>query len=215
VILAAHTTRYYGTTRILSAGLDSNEVHPFADLFGDVFATTGLETFYMSLVHGNGLFVSARNFDPGFFAAWQVLETRDRTRDAVVVGIEQETTTLGGERNWISLMNPSPSPITVNVRAFTPGDAAAPSPNGTEHILPSIVVPAEARMDWSPDGIILKGRLGIRENQDDPADVPVAFFSLRFTSGSPFGLAGRREVRDPRGILLLVTPHVVENLDDY
>jgi hypothetical protein len=206
VAIPAGESRVYATTTVDSLGLDSGEVSPLDDIFGDPFLATTYRRFVMGLTIGEGLYLSSRDFDPSIAEFEANVRGLLRTHDAMVIGIEQETTVVSGRRNWISLMNPATGPITVLPRAYTPG--------GTEHILPSILVPAWGRLDWSPDAITLNGLLGLREDQNDPTSLPVPFFSLRFISAGSFGVEGRREVRNASDLLLFVTPFVVEPLDD-
>jgi hypothetical protein len=204
--LGARETRYFGTTLANTIGLEIGEVHPFADLFGDVFLTAGLRQMRWALVHAPGVVVTAPNFDPAFSAAYQEVPETEISISAAVVGIEQETTTFGAERNWIAMTNRSTAEARVFVRIFTPG--------GTEYLLPDLFVPPGGRFDWSPDALVLNGLLGIREDQNVPTDPPVPFFSVYLASTTGLGFFGRREIRDALGNLVLVTPHVVELLDD-
>jgi hypothetical protein len=206
ITLGPRATRYVATTLVESVGFVAGEPHPLEDLFGNVFLEPGLVLYRMSIRHGDGVVLSARGIDPAFQQARQTIPSIDLTHDVVVASVDQELITNGAERNWVSLMNRDSNDLDVFVRAFTPG--------GTEHTLPTLFVPALGRLEWSPDATVLKGLLGLRENQDDPTSLPVPFFSLRFTSAGRFGINARREVRDPQDVLILVTPHVIEPLDD-
>jgi hypothetical protein len=205
VVLGAHETRYYATTVVDSRGLGSGEIHPFADLFGDVFLASAVSRQWWQVSLGEGIHLCARNFEPAFFEAWMVIHPVPVTHVSMAEVIEQETSTFSGERNWITLVNPANAPLTVFVRSFTPG--------GNVLDLPDLVVPALGRLDWSPDGIVENGLLGIRENQNDPTSTPVSSFSLQFSSAGSFGLQGQREFRDGSGLILGLMPIVTRSLE--
>lgn len=189
-------SRLFRTTVIDSLGLQVGETHPFAAHFGDVFLAAGLGRFHMSLSIGPGLFVSALEFDPVTLEfAGRVRPTAIRRTTSVLVS-DAQTSLLTGTENVETLSNPTGTPITVLVRAFT-------KDLGTEYLLPSFTIPAHGMADFRADALHLKETPGV----PTLADVPALRFL--FSSNTPFGTRGRQTRRDVNDLLVLVTPHIV------
>lgn len=200
VVLQPRQTRLYATTTTDSVGLQLGEVHPFADLFGDVFTSASLARYQLTFTIGQGVFLTGRAFDPfaGDFGA-RLRPTAFRHASSVLVS-DAQTTTLGGIRNEVVLQNPSSGAINVSVRAFTETD-------GTEYVLPSFMVPGRSLYTWTPDA------LGLREIVGDVVSPPVRNLRFRFTSNAIFGLFARQRQKDAQGLIILVTPHIVRHED--
>lgn len=196
--LGPRATRLFATTTAASLGLQVGETHPFADLFGDVFAATGYRRFFMDLAIGRGLVLQGRSFDPlTLDFAGRVLPTSNRGTSSVLVS-DAQTSLLSGIVNVATFANATSGPITVQVRAFT-------EVQGTQYLLPSFVIPARGMTDYRLDGLHLKETPGV----PTLADVPN--LRLLFSSNAPFGTSGRRSRRDASDLLLLVTPHIVRH----
>jgi hypothetical protein len=197
--LEPNATKYEATTTADSRGLELGELSVFSDIFGDVTDTTSLQILTVQLSVPRGVDVSARDFDSVFKSYYRIVPGRQSTNDMGVAGVEYETSTISGVRNWISLMNPIGTDVEVFIRGRTPG--------GTEYILDSVIVDAFGRVDWSPDGEIFR---------EDPTDItgpPVPFMSFRFTSTAGIFVSGRKERRTAIvGLIVGMTPQVFRNL---
>lgn len=192
-VLGAGRTVYMRTTTRDSFGLRQGEDSWFADLFGDVFASTGFDEVTVYVQAPRSIDVSARHYDPSFNAFYRVLRSIPRTTRACIFDLPIQVTTAGGKRNYISITNTTNGNLEVPIRAFTPA-------LGTEYILDSITVPALSRFDWSPDGMVF------REEPTDTAGPPVPFlrFDMVPLTGALF--RSRTELRDSNGLLFFVTP---------
>jgi hypothetical protein len=196
VTLAARETRLFATNLSDSLGLELGETHPFADVFGDVFAAGGFGRYRFDLLIDEGIFLTARQFDPlaGDFAGRVRPQSRNHVQGALV--FNAQTTADGGITNELYLTNSSAGQITVNVRAFTRTE-------GTEYMLSQLVVPARSTVAWSPDG------LGLRETPGDVVAPPVRDFRFLFSSNGPLNVFGRQRIRNGADLIVVVTPHVV------
>lgn len=196
--LGPRATRLLGTTLATSLGLEVGEVHPFADLFGDVFATTSHRRFHAELSISQGVVLRGRAFDPLVLEyAGRVLPTSRRTTTSVLV-VDAQTTLLSGLSNVITLANPSSGPVTVQVRAFT-------AIEGTQYDLPTIILPARSLTDVRADALHLKETPGVPTLADVPS------LRLLFSGSGPFVTSGRRAGRDTSNLLLFITPHLVRH----
>lgn len=200
VTLAARETRVYASDVADSIGLVNPEVHPFADLFGDVFAASGLTAFRMSLAISEDLFLTARQFDPlaGDFA----MRVRPIARRHAVSALvsEAQTTTQGGIQNVLRIANSSSGNLTLTVRAFTQTE-------GTEYVLPNVVVPPQSMLDWSADA------LGLREIVGDLTSPEVRNLRIQMVSNIPFVSRAFQTTRNGADLIVMMRPHIVR-LDD-
>jgi hypothetical protein len=196
VTLQARESRLYRTTLVDSIGIELGEPHPFAAFFGDVFAATNLTRYAFRMSLDEGLFATARVFDP--FALDAAMRVRPsapaHVQSAITTGLQ--TTASGGILNIVTLINPTSGPLPVDIRAFTPV-------KGTEYVLGRVTVPPNSMLDWSPDA------LGLREDVGDITNPPVRDLRLRFTSNIPFNVFARQEGRNASNLIVFVTPHIV------
>lgn len=196
VTLGPRASRLFATTTAASLGLEPGEVHPFADLFGDVFAAGGLRRFTMNLSIGRGILLQGRSFDPlTFDFAGRVRPLARRTSTSVLVA-DAQTTLIGGIANVVTLSNPTAGPVTVQVRAFTQAE-------GTQYVLDPVTIPAFSMLDWRADALHLKETPGV----PTLADVP--FLRFLFSANAPFTAGGRRLRRDASNLQIFITPHLV------
>ncbi len=186
------------TTTQDSIGLRQGEVSFFDDLFGDVFQAQGFDEFTLFVQAPKTLGISARHHDPAFGSFYEVLRGVARTTRACIYGFPIETTTAGGRRNYVSITNTTNGSLEIPIRAFTPMQ-------GTEYILDRVTVPPLSRLDWSPDGMIL------REEPTDTVGAPVPFLQLEMTPLTGAFFRSRTEARDANELLIFVTPTIVRD----
>jgi hypothetical protein len=200
VTLSARNTRLYASNVSDSIGLVNPEVHPFADLFGDVFAGSGLTRFRMALTIGEGIFLTARQFDP--LAGDYAMRVRPMARRHAVSALvsEAQTTTSGGIQNVIRLANSTAGNMTVTVHAFTQTE-------GTEYVLPDVVVAPYSMFDWSPDA------LGLREVVGDLVGPEVRNLRFQFVSNIPFVSRAFQHTRNGANLIVMLRPHIVRQDD--
>jgi hypothetical protein len=195
--LDSGATKVLRTTTIDSRGLDLGETSPFQPLFGPVGAATSVQVFWMWLNVPSTVDVSLREYDSVFKEWYQILPGRKQTTDVTYAGVDVVPTLPSGTRNWITLMNPRTTPMTVQVRAYTPG--------GVEYILSPLTVPPLSRRDYSPDGTV------ITEVPSDPMAPPVPFVSFRLSASGGMFFGGRKERRDIAGFLKSQTSQVIRD----
>jgi hypothetical protein len=186
-------TVFLGTTDSLSFGLEGAETSWFSDIFGDVFSFGSFEAVTLLVQAPRDVDVSARHMDAGFGTFYRILPSIPRTNRACVFDLPIATSTSSGKRSWITITNTTSGELTVPVRAFTPA-------RGTEYILPDIVVPPLARLDWSPDGIQL------REEPTATVGPFVPYLRLDLTPNTGALFRGRVEARDAAGAVLYIRP---------
>jgi hypothetical protein len=200
VNLLTRQTRLYASNVADTVGMTLGEVHPFADLFGDVFAASGLTRFRMALSISDGVFLTARQFDPLAldFAMRARPLARRHTNSSLIS--ESQTTTAGGILNFIQLSNPTSGPMTVNMRAFTQIE-------GTEYVLPSVMVPAYGMLDFSADA------LGLREIVGDLTSPEVRNLRIVALSNIAFVLRAFQRTRNGAELIVMVRPHIIRQDD--
>jgi len=181
------------TTTQDSIGLRQSEASLFQDIFGDVFQAQGFDEFTLFVQAPSTLGISARHYDPSFGAFYQILRGLERTVRACIYGFPIETTTAGGRRNYVSITNTTNGTLQVPMHAFTPR-------LGTEYILDPVSVPPMSRVDWSPDGMI------IREEPTDTVGPPVPRLRLEMTPVTGAFFRSRTVARDANELLIFITP---------
>jgi len=196
VNLLARQTRLYASNLSESVGLVNPEVHPFADLFGGVFSATGLTRFRMALSISAGVFLTARQFDPLALDFAMRVRPIARHQTTSVLISEAQTTTAGGILNIIQISNPTGGTMTVNLRAFT-------ETRGTEYVLPSVMVPPFATIEWSADA------LGLREIVDDLASPEVRNLRIVLISNIAFMVRPYQKTRNGADLLVMLRPHTI------
>jgi hypothetical protein len=203
ITLPARGTRWFATTETNSVGLESGEVHPFADLFGDVFLETTLKHFHVSLSVPGDVAFSARVFEPGGYTHNRTVRPAIVSHGALVSDVVVQSSTASATRNWVHLMNPNPNSIEVFIRGFTPQQ-------GTGYDFPSVMIPAGGMRRWSPDGI------NVSENSAaaPPIEPRVPLLSFLLSSGAGFGVEGMRERRDGANFFVFTTPLIVTREED-
>ena len=200
VNLLTRQARLYASNLSDSVGLVNPEVHPFADLFGDVFAAGGLTRFRMALSISGDMFLTARQFDPlALDFAMRVRPIARRHTTSVLVS-EAQTTTAGGILNIIQVSNPTGGSMTVNLRAFT-------QTLGTEYVLPSVIVPPFGMLEWSADA------LGLREVVGDLASPEVRNLRIVLLSNIAFVSRPYQKTRNGAELIVMLRPHVIRHDD--
>jgi hypothetical protein len=197
-LLRNQHTVWMATSTSQSQGLGTNEPSLFQDLFGDVFQFQGFEAVTLYVQAPRSVDVSARQFDAAFSSFHRILRPTPRTNRAGTYDLPVAPSTLSGTRSYVSITNPTSADLTVPIRAFTPM-------MGTEYILPSVIVPAYSRLDWSPDGLML------REEPTDTVGPTVDFLRIQMTplSGALFG--ARVERREPSQAIVYIRPALVRD----
>jgi hypothetical protein len=195
-LVGPRQTRLFATTLVDTLGLQLGETHPFAEHFGDVFLTTGMANFRMNLSLGNNLIVMARQFDPATLEFESAVRPTAIRRTVSVLMHDLQTTLTNGTENWAWLSNPTNGPLDVQVRAFT-------VVNGTEYVLPTITIPPHSIYRFRGDALHLKETVGVAIEPDVP------HLRFLFSSNGPFGSRGLRLQRDPTGLLIMLSPHIV------
>ena len=71
-------------------------------------------------------------------------------------------------------------------------------------VLATLTVPARSTVDFTPDGTIYLDRDG----------VAATVVGLQFVSNTSFTVTGRRETRNVSGILTMLSPLLLRDLDD-
>jgi hypothetical protein len=189
-------TRLFATTVVDSLGLQLGETHPFAAHFGDVFLTSSMFNFRMNLSLGNNLIVMARQFDPVTLEHESAVRPTAVRRTVSVLMDDLQTTLSNGTENWAWLSNPTNGPLDVQVRAFT-------VTQGTEYVLPMITIPPQSIFRFRGDALHLKETPGVTVEPDVP------HLRFLFSSNGPFGSRGVRLQRDPTGLVVMMSPHIV------
>lgn len=200
VNLLTRQTRLYASNLSDSVGLVNPEVHPFADLFGDVFAAGGLTRFRMALSISAGAFLTARQFDPLALDFAMRVRPIARHHTTSVLVSEAQTTTAGGILNIIQISNPTGGSMTVNLRAFT-------QTLGTEYVLPSVIVPPFGMLEWSADA------LGLREVVGDLASPEVRNLRIVLLSNIAFVSRPFQKTRNGADLIVMLRPHIIRHDD--
>ena len=197
--IAPHRTVLLGTTNVASDGLELGESTPFGDLFGDALAAQGTESVALWLAVPRDLEVSARTFDPAFGSYYTVERGGRRTTNAFASSQPVEAVLGTGRFHDLLLANPSNNNITIPMRVHTPG--------GTEYIHPNIVLAPFQRMTYTLDGSIFK------EDPNSLVEPPLDRVKVKFSPLSGAFIAARTRRTDANGLLILVTPRIVDAAD--
>ncbi|MGE0193153.1 MAG: hypothetical protein AB7T63_14050 [Planctomycetota bacterium] len=197
--IAPHRTVLLGTTNVASDGLELGESTPFGDLFGDALAAQGTESVALWLAVPRYLEVSARTFDPAFGSYYTVERGGRRTTNAFASSQPVEPVLGTGRFHDLLLANPTNQDITVPLRVHTPG--------GTEYILSNIVLPPFQRTTFTLDGSIF------REDPNSLVEPPLTRVKVKFSPLSGAFIAARTRRTDANGLLVLVTPRIVDAAD--
>lgn len=188
--LGAHETLVVATTDA-----------PLSDLFGDATLAATLVRARLELFVPDDVDVSVRRFDP--VVLLHLGTTRPQPSGHVVdaLGVLTDEVRDVNARQWITVHNPNPVEITVNVGVIVPqpsGFDAAPTPIAT------LTVPANGFVELSPDGVAYLDRDGFA----------VDFIALRCTGANAFAVTGRRETRAANGVLTRWSSLVTRSHDD-
>ena len=201
ISLSPVSTKLEATTTFDSRGLafDAGEVSVFNDIFGNVDFATGFGEYTLVFSVPRSVNISARDFDSRFDSYARIIPGYRQTTDVLVPSFSIETSSLGGTRNWIVIMNPYATAQTVNVRGYTPG--------GTEYIdIDPIVLPPYSRIWWSADG------LRFTEDPSSTTQPPVPFMSFLFSASGGVFFDARRWRVDNLGQIRFQIPYYVRNL---
>ena len=201
ISLSPASTKLEATTTFDSRGLDfdAGEVSVFNDIFGNVDFATGFGEYTIVFSVPSSVNISARDFDSRFGSYHRIIPGYRQTTDVLVPSFDIETSSLGGTRNWIVIMNPYQNAQTVNVRGYTPG--------GTEYIdIEPIVIPAYSRIWWSADG------LRFTEDPSSTTQPPVPYMSFLFSASGGIFFDARRWRVNNLGQILFQVPFYVRNL---
>lgn len=201
VTLDSKASKYLATTTVDSIGLDAGaaEQSPFSDILG---LPTGkdLLDLYIFMNVPAGVDVSVREDNFTFKQFRRIIPGRTVMTTAMIPGVEVQTTTQGGIRNWVTVSNPTGGSKIVNISAFTPG--------GVEYVLTQQNVGGFQGVAWSPDGLIFT------ETPEDPNAVPVPYVAFRLSvQGGVIIDAYQERVNNPVfNLVENLRPHVVRNL---
>lgn len=190
IALGAHETLVVATTDA-----------PLADLFGDATLAATLVRARLELFVPDDVDVSQRRFDP--LGLIHLGTTRPQPSGHVVdvLGVITDEFRDVNSRQWITVHNPNPVEITVNVGVIVPqpdGFDSAPTPIAT------LTIPANGFVELSPDGVAYLDRDGFA----------VDFVALRCTGANAFAVTGRRETRALNGVLTRWSSLVTRSHDD-
>lgn len=194
--LSPRASRLYATTLADSIGLGVGETHPYADLFGDVFTRSSVGRYHLIVSVSDGVFLTGRAFDPFAQEFGARLRPVGLHHSVSVLVSDAQTTTQSGIHSEVLIENPNNGPIQVAVRGFTETE-------GTEYVLPTLVVPARSVLAMSADA------LGLTEVVGDTISPPARNLRLRYSSNAVFGLFARQTRQSPQELLVLVTPYIV------
>lgn len=190
IALAAHEARVVTTTDA-----------PLLDLFGDVLSAGSLSRVSFELSVPAGVDVGFRQFEPQLLVANTNLRPTPTGHVALVTDVWPEASTASTVRNWLAVVNPTASTITVVV------EAAIPEPAGFDATFDSIAtltIPAHARLTISPDGTVY-------ENRDH---VAVLTIGVRLRSAAPFAATAWRETRTVAHAVQTLVDLPVRSYDD-
>lgn len=173
---------------------------PLVDLFGDALLAAGLTRARLELFVPRDVDVAARQFDPVSLVhlGTRPFGTAGHVVDVLQLERNETPTTL---RQFVTVHNPSATPLTVTVSSLVP---QPPGFDTGALPLTTLTVPARGFLDYSPDGTAFLDRDGL----------PVDFFGLRVTCPVSFALTARRERRAGNGLLLMISPTIVRSHDD-
>jgi hypothetical protein len=194
--LGANQSRLLGTTLGESRGLQVGETNPLVEHFGDVFLATSMVTFHMAISAGNNMRVSGVQYDPVSLQFQSAVRPTAIRRSVSVLMHDLQSSTASTTENWAWLSNPTTSPITVQVRAFTVTE-------GTTYLLDPIEIPPLSIYPFRGDGLHLK------ESPNSVAQPDVAHLRFLFSSNAAYGVRGVRINRDAQGIYAAMSPHII------
>jgi len=174
---------------------------PLADLFGDATLAAYLTSARIELFAPEEVNVSVRRFEPQFLTHLGTTQPQPVGHVVDVLQVWTLPSLTSGLRQWVTVHNPTPVEITVNVGIVVPqpdGFDAGPTP------LPTVTVPPYGFVELSPDGVDYLDRDGLTAD----------FVALRLTSAASFAVTGRRETRAFNGRLTRWSPLVTRTHDD-
>ena len=190
VSLAAHESRIIGTTD-----------EPFDDLLGDVTNYGTAARLRFELQVPNQIDVSFRQFDPQFLDYNMTVEPSATGHVFDVSDVIPSPLLISGYRTYASILNRSNQEITVFAEAIITQPVGF---DGSATPIATLTVPANQRLDVSPDGQVYLDR--------DGAPVPV--IGMRFRSSASFSVTGWRERRGASQRLVSLSPLEVRSFDD-
>jgi len=191
VTLAPHEERVIGT-------LDA----PFDDIFGDITTFGSFVRFRIEMQVPSEIDVSFRQFDPDFLDYNMTVVPSPTGHVFDVSDVLPQLTLTTGLRTFSSILNRSNAEITVYAEALI---TQPPGFDGVASPITTLTVPANSRLDFSPDGVLYRDR--------DNVVTPV--IGLRFRSGASFSVTGWRERRSiVTTRLVSLSPLEVRSFDD-
>lgn len=191
-LLNAGRTVLMRTRTVDSIGLNVGEASFFDDIFGDVFAATDFDEVTLLFQVPRTVDVSMRHHEPATMNFYRIVRALPRTNAACVYDLPIQEFLTTGIRNVVSMTNDSTSPLSLAVRAYTPG--------GTLYLLDPIIVPPLERFDWTPDG------LTFREVPTDTIGPFVKYMRFEFFPPGGIFFRGRTTSSDALGIIRFITP---------
>jgi hypothetical protein len=191
IILAPHESRAMTTTDV-----------PFADLFGDVHDQAGLRQTSIGIAVPTGVAATFRQYDPDYFEFNSVLVPQTSGHVFETLGVFPEPSLPSPVSTSFTVVNPNGTQVTVDlsVRISQPdGFDAATKPWLT------LVIQPHQSVDLSG---LLDGTVFLNRDEVEESHV-----GLLATSAAPINLFGRRETRDGAGLLIMLSPVVIRNLE--
>jgi hypothetical protein len=194
--LPPNQSRLLGTTLGESRGLQVGEINPLIEHFGDVFLATSMVRFRMAISAGNNMRVSGVQYDPVSLQFQSAVRPTALRRTVSVLMHDLQSSTASTTENWAWFSNPTTSPITVQVRAYTVTE-------GTAYLLDPIEIPPLSIYRFRGDGLHLK------ESPNSTVQPDVTHLRFLFSSNAAYGVRGVRLTRDAQGIYAAMSPHII------
>jgi hypothetical protein len=193
VLLEPFATKWLASRTLDSLGLDVGEASPFDSDFGDVTQQVMLDVAYAEVSVPKGVELGFRLFDSVFDSFYRIAPgSGARENHEFLAKLAVATSLISAERNFVSVMNPTGTMLTITPRVYTP--------EGTEYIMPSVLLNARARLDLSLDGNVF------RNDPTDLNEAPVPFVTMRIPVLGRMFANSRRERRDNQGLIIFITP---------